>query len=163
MGYSVDFSSSYDTVYIIFKQWEDKIGCCYEMASIMVLWQYDLASTSADEDFVKQVSVYILRTVNPRLLKTVQRLWISFLEKQVTIHMHLCYLPQFINVSFLLLELCEGCLDFGNGLIIVGCTVWKAFGEVEAWNVYGGGWGSGHYFGWRRAGRPWGWRGGCRC
>lgn len=77
--------------------------------------------------------------------------------------MHLRYLPHFINVSFLLLKLCEGCLNFGNGLVIVGCTVWKTFGEVEAWNVYGGGWGRGHHFGWRRTGWPWGWRGGCRC
>lgn len=79
--------------------------------------------------------------------------------------MHLRYLPHLVNVGLLLLELGEGCLDFGNDLVIVGRAVWKACWEVEAWNVYGGRRRGDHHFGWRRGGgargrggRSWSWR-----
>lgn len=74
-----------------------------------------------------------------------------------SLRVHLRNLPHLVNVGLLLLELREGRLDFGNDLIIIGSTVWKASGEVEAWNVYGGRrWGD-YHFGWWWGGGAWGW------
>lgn len=54
--------------------WENKIGCCYMSASIIMLWQYNLASRSVGKDFAKQVSACMFKAVNLKLLRMVQRI-----------------------------------------------------------------------------------------